>query len=92
MPAHCEQTFSGTVKVGALCTGLNSLTNCGQEQEGFPIKDYWIHPDYNDSTLNNDYALVKLDGTSSITPVLIDDGNYSPNYTSGKINFFLLRR
>ena len=30
------------------------------------------HPDYNGDTLDNDLALLRLNGTSSITPVKLD--------------------
>ncbi len=90
MTAHCEQVFSGIVRVGALCTGFSSITNCGQDQEEFNIEDYWIHPDFDDDTLQNDFAIVKLDGKSSITPVSIDNGEYSPTYTSSKPQLYQL--
>jgi secreted trypsin-like serine protease len=81
-PAHCEPVVSGLVTIGALCTGSGSINNCGQNLEVLSVKDYIIHPDFNDDTLDNDFLLVRLDGQSSITPVAIDDGSYSPNYTS----------
>jgi len=84
---HCAPVLVGAVTVGAKCTGYSSVSNCGQKQESFMVKDFYLHPDFDDETLNNDFALVKLDGTSTITPARMDNGMYSPSYTSDKTLF-----
>lgn len=78
---HCASVLVGTVIVGAKCTGYSSVSNCGQDQESFVVKDFYIHPDHDEDNLSNDFALVKLDGASTITPARIDNGQYSPTYT-----------
>ena len=79
--AHCVGVFDGFI-IGALCNG-NS--NCGQtseliEMSGQPIS----HPSYNGGTLDNDFALVKLQRRSIITPVPMDSGNVVSSYGSNK--------
>ncbi len=94
VPAHCAPVLVGTAIVGAKCTGFSSVSNCGQEQETFSVQDFYIHPDHNEENLSNDFAVVKLNGHSTITPARLDNGSYSPTYTSGKsigIRFGLLQ-
>jgi len=100
--AHCGITnvevlpdvlgLSFVAVVGALCP--TSLNNCGQKSETFGIKKVITHPNYDmdffSEDLSNDFAIVKLDGTSSIDPVKIDNGEYSPNYESGKGNLWAI--
>ena len=79
--AHCESAITGFLKIGSICR--QNINNCEQYMEFKSVEDYFIHPDFNDNTFHNDLALVKLNGRSSITPVAIDDGSFSLNYTSG---------
>jgi len=79
--AHCVGGFDGFI-IGALCNGNN---NCGQTSElirmsGQPIS----HPNYNGGTLDNDFALVKLQRRSTIAPVPMDSGNVVSSYGSNK--------
>jgi len=77
--AHCEEALVGTLYIGALCASSND--NCGQAFEAATIKSVTIHPEYSDATLDNDFALVRLNQTSEITPVRVDK-SYSPGYTN----------
>jgi len=73
----------GGYQIGALCSpyGPDTSSNCGQVVESFGIKDIIMHPDYDeDDSLTNDFALVRLNGRSSITPVTMDTGSVSPKY------------
>ena len=88
--AHCEPVINGVLTVGALCTGFSSVNNCEQKQEVLSIEDYFIHPNFDEGTLDKDFALVKLGSRSSITPVAIDDASYSTNYDSGEKLFYFL--
>ena len=82
--------INGVLTVGALCTGFSSVSNCEQKQEVLSIEDYFVHPNFDDDSLDRDFALVKLSSRSTIDPVAIDDGSYTPYYNSGeKINLFL---
>ena len=78
--AHCSNYFN-KAQVGALRYPYRYGSNGGQFVEEFSIEESIIHPNFNTNTLNNDFLLVKLRGTSSIDPVKIDDGSYSPHYT-----------
>ena len=73
-------------QIGALCSPYIQGDNCNQQVDYFNVQNKTIHPDYNSFNLDNDFALVRLDGvvSSSITPVGIDDGSYSSSYTNGK--------
>jgi len=86
--AHCVEgrvntlLANGGYQIGALCSpyGPNASGNCQQEVESFGISSIDMHPSYNPGTLQHDLALVRLDGTSTITPVPIDQGDISPGY------------
>jgi hypothetical protein len=75
------------VVVGALCRNSG---NCGQDYEEFAIEDSFFHPGYDPSTTDNDFALLKLSGNSTIEPVKIDNGLYSPNYNTTKANLWVI--
>lgn len=76
--AHCVGGFNG-VLVGALCP--NEGNNCGQPLGPIQLLDQiFVHPDYN--PYDNDFALVKLQTRSEITPVDMDDGTES--YVEGE--------
>ena len=78
--AHCVGFITGGFQIGALCDAFTPGNNCGQKVEAFSIESEIGHPDYNSSTVDNDFALIKLAGSSSIDPVRIDDGRFSPTY------------
>ena len=69
-------------RIGALCApfGPDASSNCGQEVEAFGVSDIFLHPSYVGGTYENDFALVRLDGRSSLTPVQMDEGSVSPGY------------
>jgi trypsin len=88
--AHCisdDYINSGAVRVGAFTYPFSSSQN-GQNVEFFTVKKVTVHPNYSTSTLNNDFALLRLDGTSSITPVPLDSNNLSNSYSTGKGNLW----
>lgn len=83
--AHCVETGGGalTIEVGSLC--YNSGTdNCGQKLEVFRAERIIMHPDYSPNGWNNDFALIKLSGTSSISPVALDESDLSWTYSNSK--------
>lgn len=69
--------------VGTLCM---DSANCGQYEEYRAVESTTIHPNYDNNSFRNDFALIKLSSPISdkITPVNIDDGSYSPQYDTGK--------
>lgn len=75
--AHCiSLSFESRAgfQIGALCSPYQQGNNCGQHVEEFGISSVTKHPDFDLRTYDNDFALVRLDGTSTITPVDIDTG------------------
>jgi len=86
--AHCVDgrinnlKNNGGYQIGALCApyGPNKSNNCGQAVQSFGISDIIPHPNYNSNNVQNDFALVRLDGSSTITPVTMDPGDISPSY------------
>ena len=82
--AHCvERGGAFTIEVGRLC--YNSGDNCGQKIEAFEAERIIIHPSYSQNGWNNDFALIKLSGTSSISPVALDESDLSWTYSNDKI-------
>lgn len=85
--AHCLKSrftwmIAGGFEIGALCDPYNKNNNCGQKSEYFAANSLTIHPNYNSDTYDNDFALVKLNGRSTITPANIDDNRTSRSYGS----------
>jgi secreted trypsin-like serine protease len=86
--AHCTEgrTSSGIqFLIGALC---NAAGNCGQYSESKSVFQIYNHPQYNTSTLENDFALVRLTSRSTIQPIAMDPGTISPSYTDEKRNLY----
>jgi secreted trypsin-like serine protease len=86
--AHCiNNNFRayGGYEIGAYCSQTD---NCGQNEESFDVRQIIVHPDYNRTELlDNDFALVRLSGISTITPVNMDgDGvSLSNGYSAGEL-------
>ena len=87
--AHCffdsNGSFSNTLasyEIGALCPDSNN--NCDQNMETISVESLTLHPNYDYETDDNDFAIAKLSSSSTVTPVNVDNGSYSPNYSSGK--------
>ncbi len=78
--AHCLRGVVDYVVVGAFCRNED---NCGQDHEVFSIEEV-PHPAYQDATIDLDFGILKLNGTSSFTPIDIDNGIYSPAYNNSK--------
>lgn len=85
--AHCIYDYfrtNGGYEIGSFC---GEADNCDQKEEAFRIRTITLHPGYDDTiSSDNDFALVRLKGTSTITPVQMDgDGvSLSDNYSAGK--------
>jgi len=91
--AHCfdenldEPAIDG-FQIGLLCEPYYDLVdNCGQKYEYSAI-DQIFKSGYVSETSKNDFALVKLKNSITITPVELDRGNFSPNYDSDKDNLW----
>ncbi len=86
--AHClTQRFrnSAAVRVGALNAPYTQGDNGGQKVEFFRLRSIIAHPTYNSNTENNDFALLRLNGKATITPVPIDGNKLSDGYSTGKL-------
>ena len=85
--AHCidaDIRNNGAVRVGALVKPFKQGSNGGQDVEFFELLEVIKHPQYNSRTTNNDYALLKLNGKSNITPVAMDNTGVANSFISGK--------
>mmetsp|Transcript_8845 Transcript_8845/g.11094 ORF Transcript_8845/g.11094 Transcript_8845/m.11094 type:complete len:199 (-) Transcript_8845:270-866(-) len=84
--AHCINSRfrnNGAVRVGAYKAPYRRGDNGGQAVEFFRLKSTIKHPNYNSRTENNDFALLRIDGISTITPVPLDNKDLSESYTTG---------
>jgi hypothetical protein len=76
------------LKIGALCGGFNSPLdhdNCDQNYEIKYIDEVLVHPKFRDTwKKENNYALVKLNERSRITPAKLDNGSFASKYEPGK--------
>ena len=90
--AHCiEGLFEYAAEFGGFTIGQycleNVTTNCGQFSEFHYVDAMYPHPDFGvDKGIPvNDFAVIKLVDNSTIDPVSLDDGSFSPYYDDGKI-------
>ena len=89
--AHClddlfdVMLWDGTASVGAFDAPYESGDNGGQAVEVFNLDDIFLHPNYDNATMNNDFALLKLEGQSSITPVNMDSSSISNSFSTGEL-------
>lgn len=91
--AHCidnDIRRRGAVRVGAFDAPYTSGQNGGQTVEYFTLADVTTHPNYNSNTMNNDFALLKLDGQSSITPVNMDGSSISNSFSTDQGNLWAI--
>lgn len=87
--AHCidyNMKKNGAVRVGALSFPFSVGNNGGQYVESFNVISAKRHPDYNHWTSQNDFGLLHLDGSSTITPVPMDSNNLSETYSTGELH------
>jgi len=91
--AHCiwGDPLSKGWKIGAYKLPYEVGNNGGQLMVERDNAQMFVHPDYSSSTLANDFALWKLASpVSSITPVDMDQGLFSPNYDANKRNLWAI--
>jgi hypothetical protein len=84
------------LKIGALCGGFNSPLdhdNCDQNYEIKYIDEVLVHPKFRDTwKKENNYALVKLNERSRITPAKLDNGSFASKYEPGSYDHFSITR
>ncbi len=73
--------------IGARCGGVAEDiggSNCGEYYEMRSIKRRLVSNNFvNKAPFFHDLAIVMLNETSTISPIVIDDGSYSSQYTEG---------
>ena len=84
--AHCKEKAFERVRIGAVCRGAvdPNYTNCDTFYEMRNSTSQYVHPNYNGNTNQYDMRLVHLKSESTVSPVDIDDGSLSFNYTDGR--------
>ena len=85
--AHCiDDPFrlGGAVKIGAFSPPYTETNNGGQYMEFRTVRETFVHPNYDDSSYSNDFALLHLTTPSLISPVAMDSIGLSETYESGK--------
>jgi len=82
--AHCLDFING-FEIGAFChTNGSPNGNCGQASEIIDATKSIPHPDYDWKSLDNDFALIKLERAAQATPVAMDSNELSGSYTTAK--------
>ena len=95
--SHCVPAFvealltGGGVIIGLIC--LDSESNCDQEYDIQFIDSIFPHPAYHQNaifgSLEHDLAVIKLEDSTFIDPVPLDQGTVSKSYNSGKNNVIM---
>jgi len=55
--------------------GAHNIPDIFEDREVFTVVKRVTHPNYSNVTYNNDLSVMKIDGVSKYTPVVIDDGS-----------------
>jgi secreted trypsin-like serine protease len=79
-----EYEKKGGVRIGAYKSPYKSGNNGGQDVEFFKAANVVTHPEYDNQSLNNDFALMRLDGTAKTKPVAMDSSGISNTFSTGK--------
>jgi len=69
--AHCFNAIN-SVKIGR-----HNLLDNSENYESFSIVEKVRHPNYDSGTLDYDFMMLRMSGSSSRTPVVLDDGSVS---------------
>ena len=88
--AHCiDDGLLDEVIIGAL--KLRSSTNGGQAMPHYrAVMSATLHPDFDASSVDNDFALIRLKRRVDVEPVTIDQTNSSETYVDGKANLWTI--
>lgn len=82
--AHCvNNTDESDIE---MVVGINNLNNESSEGERFAVNKIYVHPDYNDDTLENDIAIIELTrDASQFSSVRLADENTRANTADGTV-------
>mmetsp|Transcript_1426 Transcript_1426/g.2194 ORF Transcript_1426/g.2194 Transcript_1426/m.2194 type:complete len:431 (-) Transcript_1426:225-1517(-) len=77
--AHCVTDDEGkTMYPRQVWIGRHDIANRQESYENFTAIEIIAHPSYGQPIMANDFALIRLSGSSKKTPVYVDDGSYTP--------------
>lgn len=81
--AHClSDNIYQKATIGKYCSKFG---NCGIEHERIAVRNkVFVHPEYSRAPTSNDFMLLRLKERSAVTPIEMDFGSASDNYTSGR--------
>jgi hypothetical protein len=70
-------------------SGTGTGNDCRKQQysETFSISETYYHNNFNGISPAYDVAILKLNASSTIQPVVLDHGEFSPAYSIGAFNF-----
>jgi len=69
--AHCFNA------INSVQIGRHNLLDNSENYESFSIVEKVRHPNYDSGTLDYDFMMLRMSGSSSRTPVVLDDGSVS---------------
>eukprot|EP00511_Aplanochytrium_stocchinoi_P002692 CAMPEP_0204834518 /NCGR_PEP_ID=MMETSP1346-20131115/20031_1 /ASSEMBLY_ACC=CAM_ASM_000771 /TAXON_ID=215587 /ORGANISM="Aplanochytrium stocchinoi, Strain GSBS06" /LENGTH=333 /DNA_ID=CAMNT_0051967879 /DNA_START=37 /DNA_END=1035 /DNA_ORIENTATION=- len=77
--AHCYSAavpeFSIPAEPRQVTVGLYNTSNPNEANEVFDVVEHVLHPGYIEETVENDFMILRISGSSSFSPVAIDDGS-----------------
>lgn len=83
--AHCLYENGSVVNANELYVFLDAhrLSNPNPTMESINISQIFVHPNYNDNTLDNDIALLRLQSNSTKQTILLPEQNDESKIASG---------
>merc|ERR1712156_920605 len=90
--AHCVTSNDANrlaVQIGAVCP-TTSNNNCGQPIQTINAQSIVRHPQYSSSSVDNDFALIRLASSANADPVPMDQGTVVDNYNSSKRGLYAI--
>mmetsp|Transcript_7574 Transcript_7574/g.8697 ORF Transcript_7574/g.8697 Transcript_7574/m.8697 type:complete len:353 (-) Transcript_7574:103-1161(-) len=78
--AHCIMDETDFIWPYKVWIGRHDINNAHEDYESFLVESMNLHPDYDSHAMTSDFALLRLSGKSNKSPIVVDDGSYTPSH------------